>query len=527
MEQPTLSSRVQPDDNHRKVDRFSSLPPELVDHILELVTLDWSEFISPPSKRLLPHWERAFYKSVQIRNTSGFESFSRTLDFSPRKALIVKSLSYGRGWPLDIPPRALQFDVLSKLPALVDLAPARRSPPFLEEINSSGELEHYLANLETCRLDETEVTSALVKGLSLLPKLRRVELSSVSLDPEGPLATAKQVTEVLATRCRSLSSRHGSDLVDPSSFLRFFPSAKIVSLDFNASFPRCSEWIEEVLPPLAASLRTLRLRYDELVLHYSEPFDYISNFTLLRQLELPLSLLLESNNSLKVLSPLHQLVSLTLVIHHLNRDVDFFQGPDRPRSLRHLTFVYEPINEGYRIDLEVAKREPAQPRDKDANSGRVMYEIMQSIEDMPDWDLYLHDNNLERGFYETDGEGGIWNKVSLAEELERVAKGVGIVVDSNLHKLQIAVWHQLLEYHSRGVVRTYLEGDPASLEDARELAELHGIALPPLEISLGERLHTEDLEYDTVTMTRVFGDVNVQEWDTYKLRYKEEDELWR
>ncbi|GAA5912196.1 uncharacterized protein JCM6883_000593 [Sporobolomyces salmoneus] len=512
MEQPTpTTSRTQPDEQTHKIDRFSSLPPELLDYIFEIAAASPGErSLVSPSKRLLPHHERAFYRSVQIDSDEQLCSFSTALDSQLHRTHFVKNLSFRCR-----PTSSAMFELLWKLPSLIDLTPPPLWPQLVEMVESGGKLEEYLGNLVTCRFGEDDVTLAQIAALNQLPRLRRVQISGVSVgwdaDPDTQFVNVNQVTEIIAT------PNHRNFLtLEPFDFpfvLRVFPSAKIVSFEFDPNHGSDYDWLPRVIPPLAPTLETLRLTYSEA---YSPspslPLDYLSDFTLLRNVSLSLSILPDPSELAGILSPLSNLGSLTLLVNQLDPSIlRLFQEPKRLRRLEYLTLQYTPIWIGPSVWLE----ERAGP---DWEYELELFEEIDDMEDMLEWSLpftgrmgdpYMAQNGKTR-----DG-------IHVAEELENLAKGAGVTVRSNLEEVKVALWEHVIEYHNRGVARAYFNKDSSILSRARQLAELHGIPLPQLQINLDEGLATGQLDYYRENLTAVFDNIGSKEVIMYNLKYRQ------
>lgn len=420
------------------------------------------------------------------------------------------------------------FHVFSKLPALTILEPPPGWPQLLEMVESGDNPGRYLANLKTCRLLETEVTSGLVKGLSLLPNLRRVEFNQSSLNVDSPFITANQVEEVVV-RIPRPSTLEGM-AADPSSFLRFFPSAKIISVHFWIKTRSECDWLRKILPPLAPILRSLHLSYDDVPIPKLPPVDY-SDFSSLRKLFVETPSLLDPSNLLENPFPLPHLVDLYLVFRDLHPDIlKLFQGPQRLRHLQYLALEYHPCVEGSIVDIRMAEAEMEAGEWDEAGKGWALVEDCLSMEDMSrdmdDWLLPFIDYSTRGGFYEQE-VGGFKNGLRVAAEMEELAKKAGVVVfsDPGLDGMRETFWLQVLEYHRRGVVRAFLGGDFSVLKDARRLANLYGVPLPPLLIDLDANLSKDKLRYFKVDMSQAFTSTSQREWSTFNLRYREEGEV--
>ncbi|GAA5917001.1 uncharacterized protein JCM6883_007166 [Sporobolomyces salmoneus] len=437
------------------VDPFSLLPPELLDWNYELAAARYRLSILPPSKLLHPHHQRACHNWINIDSSEKIVLFSRMLDSHPHLATFVKGISFSDYTSLSSLSRASMLDGLSKLPALTILRPPPGCPQLLEMVESGDNPGRYLANLKTCRLFKIEITSDLVKGLSLLPSLRRVEFNQSSLKVNSPFITANQVEEVVFD-----SERYASDpdsiVADPSSFLRFFPAAKIVSLDYAIRTRSQYDCLRKILPPLGPFLYSLRLSYYDPSVRDVPPIDF-SEFTSLRELHLESPFTFDSSDLLKHPRPFPNLVSLSLEVTDLRPDIlKLFRGPQRLRNLRYLALNYK-CHEWSRVEIETAEAEVVQLETDHRNFDGILY------------------------------KGWI-----------------------------------------RGVARAYLRGCSCVLRDARRLATLHNVPLPPLLIDLNPMPPKDKLEYYKVNMTTsidmtgyVEEGEEEEECFTFNLRYRD------
>lgn len=508
-----------------QIDYLSSLPPELLEYIFDLAASFPNVSIVSPSKRLLPHHDRALYRSVKIGSDERLDMFSEALDSQPHKALLVKNISFVVGLRCHKPTPSAVFEILSKLPSLIDLKPPGNWPQLVEVLERGVDRARYLKNLETCRLVGTELSSALVKGLSLLPKLRRVEVSSMSRDLQASLITANQVTEVVLDLGYKPEAAHP----DPSSFLRLFPSAKIVSLITMPCTRSHHDWIRRILPPLAPFLRSLHLTHNGNPPRDLPPIDY-SNFTNLQELHVETPSLFDPSYLLKDPLAFVHLVDLTLIVNQLHPDIlQLFRGPQRLRHLQHLTLEYRPCIQGLKVDMEKAEADVETDEWDEEGKGWALVSECFGMEDMvgDGWRLPFVDYGTVGGFSSKD-QGGIYNGLRLAAEMEKVAKEAGIVIDSGpfarLEDITELFWLQVLEYYSRGVADAYLRGDSTLMKDARRLANLHGVPLPPLLVDLDRKLPLLKLEYFKVDMSQASRSIFTRHWWTYNLRYREEGE---
>ncbi|GAA5912197.1 uncharacterized protein JCM6883_000594 [Sporobolomyces salmoneus] len=520
-------------DVQSKVDRFSFLPPEILDDLYDLAAYENRLPIMAPSKRLRPHHERARYKSVEIGSNAKLKAFSKALKKQPHWAIFVKTLSFSGYGDSAPPPRTRMFHVFSKLPALVDLTPPRQWPQLVEMVERGDNPGHYLKSLETCRLGMTELSSALLTGLSSLPKLRRVEIASVSPDLQQSLVIADQVTELLIDRswCPIFDDT-SPGFPDPSSFLRFFPSAKIVSLALFTFVKVDYDWIRQILSPLAPSLRSLSLWEGDKPVGYL-PLINNSIFTNLRELSITTPSLLVPSNLSENSIPFPNLISLSLVIVDLRPDIlKLFRGPQRLRHLQYLRVEYAGCHTGRKLDIRRAEAEMKVGKWDKGGRGWALINKCFSMEDMEEegWRLPFVVYGVRGSFHDQEN-GGFKNGFRVAEEMEEVAKkaGISILHDVTLEEVRNTLSLQILEYHSRGVADAYLRRDSSIIEDARRLADLHGVPLPPLLVDLDRELPKDKLKYFKVDMSEAF-DVTIPpderwKWSTYNLRYREEGEV--
>ncbi|GAA5957962.1 hypothetical protein JCM3765_006216 [Sporobolomyces pararoseus] len=445
----------------RKVDRLSLLPPELIDYVFELAAATNKLSIVPPSKQLLPSHERALYRSVFLSSQRQLSALIATLETDQRKGLLIKFVechdsNYYKP-KLDMLLVNKLFSSLENLQSLT--LDFRYNDWTLRKSLGSGA---QLGKLHTLRLPGRMVTPDAVRVLSKIPNLRKIEFSSISQDTGEFDAPAAQVSEIFIN-CEW--TRQNIAVIDATSLLRSFPSAKIVSVEMHLAVRADAIDWPSILTPLESSLHFLRF------LDNSSPstrisLPTISNFTSVRLLQIDLPSTIDSAHLLG----LRNLVSLAIVVDRLDRDlVQLFQGTLRLPHLRHVDFIYVPIVTGYSFDLS----EPKKLVNGDF-TGRGMQQLEQthSFNQMGDWKL---------PFGSRVSEG-----LQFVEGLEATAREAGVIVKSNLDQFKASFQFQLVEFYNRGVGEAYFLKDTALLQEALELAQKHDFNLPSLEIDFEE-----------------------------------------
>ncbi|GAA5997157.1 hypothetical protein JCM5350_005588 [Sporobolomyces pararoseus] len=478
-----------------KTDHLSRLPPELLDYIFDYVG---SELTSLPlSKTLHSFHQRALYRSVKIHSTRQLASFIKTLEARVDRASQVKELDW-RCSPVGamvIFPR-----LFANLPNLVEIKSTFDLNPLVAWLESSSPR---LAHLRSLRLSRTWLTTPFIRWMGTLPQLRQVEFSGLHQAKDLTISPAPQVVELFLVG--RVFSRNAT-VVDSSKLKRLFPSAKIVSYELGSCATRRRPVVRNVVSTLTCSLETLTIR-DHRIDGIRCPLENLAEFTLLRELHLDLPFVPPAPQLTRSLLNLRRLVSLSLVLDTLEPDfLQLFEGPERLPLLEHLTLQYSPVNRGSKFDIGLAKAATSQHTIDGVGRGSVTLQDCDEFSQMRDWRLPFGRD--------------IANGILLAEQVEAVAREMGINVRTNLVEVKEVFHRQIVEFFSRGIGRIVLYGGTTVVKNALELAEIHRLELPRLQIDLDAKIERENLEVFEVDMSSILGTEVGDECLAWNLRYK-------
>ncbi|GAA5989320.1 hypothetical protein JCM5350_003443 [Sporobolomyces pararoseus] len=507
-----MQSTIEKED---KINRFSLLPPELVDYIFELAASTHELSTVPPSKALQSAHERALYRFVKLEQMEPHFSLDRTLRSHPEKALLVHHLL------LELPYGADQLliglkNFLYRLSNLVEISTdTETAVALLYRLTTQIDLATQLSNLTVCRLPKFEVDSDAIPVLARIASLREVELFGMRPEALASNSTAPQVTRLFIS---GPGDESGLLLPDTSALLRFFPSAEIVSFDLNGIVdeydddgPPMVPPIQSFLDPLATSLEVLR--FDD----HPSPFLHfvtnVSNFSRLQELHLGVAIYEWYNPLPRGLSSLTNLVSLSLHLQGSGAELlELVEGPQRLPHLRSLALRYSLGRTGNKVDIKQAEEEETHEDGYYEEGGNGLaclkylynFDEMEAADDMgePLWEVALN------------GRASVG--LLSAERLGKVAREVGVIFKSNLQDVRQGFHRQLVEYFSRGIAYFYLYGSKSFIEDALGLAKTHEMKLPSVEVDVDRKYKKDQLEWYKVDMTETVG----YECYALNLRYK-------
>ncbi|GAA5824788.1 hypothetical protein JCM5353_004445 [Sporobolomyces roseus] len=321
-----------------KIDRLSSLPPELLLTIFDL-SYDPDQLpLEPLSKRLLPYFRRNLYRQIRISSLFSFTKLLETIESVPAFGNLVNRLdtsaAFNNGDLYDI---SGDFNkIVSPFPRLVSAklgnirpledAPPGPSLPSLEHLCYACEILSIddLASLSQYQLRELEISFRSTEGSTAepIPSLKTVKILSLTFTVEGILPDDNIWEPNLATIvecCPNITSLRLFDPVFPDyrAFLSAIPrlTHQITSLELDS--PRLPEEYDIACDDLLPQFSIL--------VHLSLGDGTISEFlpSYLRQLPQLASLRLGPDTHFALGA--NDLLSL-------------LEGPTRLPSLRHLTF---------------------------------------------------------------------------------------------------------------------------------------------------------------------------------------------
>jgi hypothetical protein len=390
-------------------------------------------------------------------------------------------------------------ELLPRLSGLVELSFDQEGTMFCDSFGLSPQPKLLFVNLQTIRFASSFVSWEIVGCLSQFPKLRRVELAGFWIDGELPdtIPTADQVTEVHIVGSYGHDTAAEYDITS-TTFLRFFPSAKIVCLDLTSVDQGGDFSVKKISSSYANSTLTLRLQARSLKNRWvgspsHNSLDYISSFVLLQNLHLDLSFTIEPLELSKNLSPLSSLVSLSLILNELDPEfLNLFklESPHRLRRLHSLSIEYSPTKEGRIFDFDYATRELAGNRYEHEGRGLVLLEgDPHEFWKLRDWGLPFGERLVEG--------------ILFGKQLEQVAEQVGVNVQTNLNRVQKTLHLQLIESFSRGIGHVGLYGDTRFVKAAIDLGRKHGSTLPSLKIDLDREVKKKELELFKTDMSLI------------------------
>ncbi|GAA5836056.1 hypothetical protein JCM5353_003496 [Sporobolomyces roseus] len=270
----------------------------------------------------------------------------------------------------------------------------------------------------------------------------------------------------------------------------------MVSLDLVCFHASEYDSIPSLLDKLTPSLRILRLQAAfEPTFSLTKPLDkLLPHFPSLHELHLDATFL--PHDYVMDLLRLPLLSDLSLVLKDLESDfLKLLEGPTRLRYLQKLSMEFAPIKVGQTVDLDSALAECEANYCVDGERGLALLERTRSFTQMYDWEFPF---GTEMKFNDEVVEA-----LELAEKIERIAREMDINVSTNLNAVRQAFYHQLVEFHDRGIGKLYLSWDRWVYDGACEMAKLLDVNLPVLEIDLKERIEAEKLEWFEVRMKEV------------------------
>ncbi|GAA5908566.1 uncharacterized protein JCM6883_005588 [Sporobolomyces salmoneus] len=465
-----------------EVDHLSGLPGELLDDIFEVAArTSWPKLTSRPiSKSLLPSQERAIYETISVGPGAwNYLRLVRTLDARPDKSQHTRKLVWRFTNPGD---GSIDSERLVRhLPNLseidFELAQEAIARPVLRQYQ-------HLPSLRTCRLRGLRLTSSIVSCLSRIPTLRLVEIPSLPNKEEEKKewSPARQVLQI------TIHQRGNCFVVkDPSTLLRFFPSACISSLDVHVDR---KDPVSPLLGILGPGLLRLRLRAST---HSISECDtsivrFLPRFPNLQHLHLDSPFISES--LLSHLLNLPNLTSLSLAYFEQTPDVqELLEKSDRLPRLRILDLEYRFSDTGRIFDFEDAEEE--YDRGDDYKGRRQLY-LLEGVTvpaQMEDW---------QDPWYET-----ILERLPQAIETEKKARAAGLVIRSNLSSLIQIFESRILECYNRAVGDYYFNGRKLPLRYVLPLAKRHGLDIDRLEIDPERNYENQDLEWFQVEVDKV------------------------
>ncbi|GAA5829670.1 hypothetical protein JCM5353_005195, partial [Sporobolomyces roseus] len=106
-------------DSSAKIDRLSSLPPELLLTIFDLAYDYDQQLLEPLSKRLLPYFRRNFYRQIRLSSRSSWSKLQRSVKASPALGELVLDLDVSLVF---VPSEPCNLtDVMQSFPRLVSI----------------------------------------------------------------------------------------------------------------------------------------------------------------------------------------------------------------------------------------------------------------------------------------------------------------------------------------------------------------------------------------------------------------------
>ncbi|GAA5824759.1 hypothetical protein JCM5353_004432 [Sporobolomyces roseus] len=321
-----------------KVDRLSSLPPELLLTIFDLASDPDHLLLEPLSKTLLPYFRRNLYRQIRISSLFSFTKLLETIESVPAFGNLVDRLdtsaAFSNGDLYDI---SGDFSkIVSPFPRLVsaklgNIRPLDDTPPG----PSLPSLEHLCYACETLSSDDLDSLTQY--------QLRTLEIGFRSTED----STAEPITSLKTVKKLSLTSTveeiwPDDNIWEPNlaNIVECCPNITSLRL-FDPVFPDYRAFLSAI-PHLAHQITSLELDSPRLPEDYYVHCDHLlpqfSNLVHLSLGDGTVSTSLPSH-----LLQLPQLASLRLGpdTHLALEATDFLSllaGPTRLPSLRHLTF---------------------------------------------------------------------------------------------------------------------------------------------------------------------------------------------
>ncbi|GAA5824766.1 hypothetical protein JCM5353_004434 [Sporobolomyces roseus] len=151
-----------------KIDRLSSLPPELLLHIFDLA-YDYDQLLLEPlSKRLLPYFQRDLYRQIHLSFDETWSALLDTISTSPNLGQYVRALDVS---DVFLPPDWNRIQDLARLsPRLESLATGYvESPLKTDQKSAFPALKHLSYEIDVARIIELDT--------STLSNLRTLEIT--------------------------------------------------------------------------------------------------------------------------------------------------------------------------------------------------------------------------------------------------------------------------------------------------------------------------------------------------------------
>ncbi|GAA5961976.1 hypothetical protein JCM3765_007180 [Sporobolomyces pararoseus] len=341
-------SRIRKTDHHeppseQKIDRLSSLPPELLDYIFDLAYPLGSPSTGPLSKHLLHYHILGLYRRIDLEDGAQVVALSQKVEDQPELGELVKVArfrSYGESDYLD--EGEVNSFLGSNLPNLVELDLGDELNDTFQWIFSGLDFP-YCGSIRHLRL------AGLFCLVDLIQEMPSLEILEVKYDHESIgddillccynqhchecSLKEKKAQETLRKLSIEGDPRAGS-AQQFASFFSLYPNLTDLTLTFDEDFIGESV-MSNLVPLLPTNLVKLSLRckyndHDRFIDHF------LPAFTDLRHLHLGTSLF--SPNLPSHLSQLHSLETLELKYGKisLSQLLPLLSGPSRLKSLESL-----------------------------------------------------------------------------------------------------------------------------------------------------------------------------------------------
>ncbi|GAA5979437.1 hypothetical protein JCM5350_003904 [Sporobolomyces pararoseus] len=442
-----------------QIDRFSQLPPELLEYIFELAAEHYELALISPSKYSLPCLERELYRHLIIGQAQGLAQLAATLETRPDKGRYTKKITWRNAFHRSPVDKAHLRFVLERLPRVVEMEFGPGSSSIARLLSSEPSLQGTVTSLKSASFVGCAFDKHAAHWLSRNPKLRQAEISHVVDEVEGDFRSVAltQVEEVIIN-APQWTIEQGIGTLE--KLRRVFPFAAIKSVQIENVEPLGLLFIPSLLQTLPTTLQRLHLR--DSTNQEVRSADLVQRFPFLRHLHLDSSFFTASR-LYPTLLDCSYLISLSL---------SFKKNPVEPENflltlqsltnLRFLTLEYLPLEQGPRLNI---------PGGLNARKGGSLgLEGVNILSQMGGWKLPF---------------GPESPSIMLeVEEMERKIRGIGIAVSSNLLEVRQTLHRYVVELANRGIRHLFNYRSVDVLVIAHNIALSCGFQLPSVLFDL-------------------------------------------